>query len=48
MEKRGVQFNNELRYLTDGFGSGTVNFEYLNDDHLYQDKGARLGIKLNS
>ncbi|MGO1189437.1 LPS assembly protein LptD [Vibrio casei] len=46
MEKRGVQFNNELRYLTDGFGSGTVNFEYLNDDDLYQDKGARWGLNL--
>ncbi|OEF22970.1 LPS assembly protein LptD [Vibrio rumoiensis] len=46
MEKRGVQFDNEFRYLTDGFGSGTLNFEYLNSDDLNPDEGARWGVNL--
>ncbi|WP_153447773.1 LPS assembly protein LptD [Vibrio algicola] len=43
MQKRGTQFENEFRYRTDGFGAGSAQFEYLNKDGLYTDKGARWG-----
>lgn len=44
MQKRGTQLDNNFRYLTDGFGSGSVAFEYLNEDDLYSDKGHRWGV----
>lgn len=47
MQKRGVQFDNEFRYLTDGFGSGSISFEYLNSDDLYEDNSARWGLNLS-
>lgn len=47
MQRRGVQFDNEFRYLTDGFGDGSIDFEYLNKDDLYTEKGARWGINVS-
>lgn len=44
MQERGLQFDNDFRYLTDGFGRGDINFEYLHQDDLYKEKGARWGI----
>lgn len=47
MQRRGVQFENEFRYLTDGFGRGSIDFEYLNKDDLYSEKGARWGVNFS-
>ncbi len=47
MQERGVQFDNEFRYLTDGFGRGEVNVEYLHHDDLYSEKGSRWGVNFN-
>ncbi|WP_417879999.1 LPS assembly protein LptD [Vibrio sp.] len=47
MQKRGVQFDNEFRYLTDGFGAGSIDFEYLHHDDLYSDKGSRWGLNFS-
>lgn len=47
MQRRGVQFENEFRYLTDGFGAGSIDFEYLHDDDLYREKGARWGVNFS-
>ncbi len=44
MQNRGNQLNSEFRYLTD-FGQGQISSEFLNDDKLHQDKGARWGFQ---
>ncbi len=44
MEKRGVQLNNEFRYLTNGFGRGGLDVEYLNQDQLNLDIGSRWAM----
>ena len=36
MTERGLQFNTEFRYLDNG-QNGLFNFEYLSDDHSYDD-----------
>ncbi len=46
MAKRGVQFNNEFRYLNSGFGGayhGTLRAEYLPDDRL-SENNKRWGV----
>jgi len=44
MQNRGNQLNSKFRYLTD-FGQGQISSEYLNEDKLNVDKGARWGFQ---
>ncbi|AUI85225.1 LPS assembly protein LptD [Vibrio azureus] len=37
MQKRGLKLDSDFRYLTDGWGSGTVKAEYINKDAKYND-----------
>ncbi|WP_165312350.1 LPS assembly protein LptD [Vibrio ziniensis] len=45
MQKRGSQINGTFRYLTE-FGEGQIRAEYLNEDKLHLDEGARWGYQL--
>ncbi|MBD0788608.1 LPS assembly protein LptD [Vibrio sp. Y2-5] len=44
MQNRGSQLNSVFRYLSD-FGQGQIKSEYLNEDQLHLDKGARWGYQ---
>lgn len=45
MKNRGVQLNSEFRYLTSSFGEGKLEYEYLPEDALNTDYGARWGFQ---
>lgn len=45
-QHRGLQLENEFRYLTKNFGSGSIQFDYLPSDRDYDDED-RWGFNFN-
>ncbi|PMH39855.1 LPS assembly protein LptD [Vibrio sp. 10N.286.49.B3] len=45
MQQRGVKFDGDFRYLTDGYGKGEVKTEFLVDDQKYTDQASRWGFQ---
>ncbi|NLS12376.1 LPS assembly protein LptD [Vibrio sp. SM6] len=46
MSQRGVKFDNDFRYLTDGYGMGELKVEYMQHDKKYQRDDSRWGYQI--